>query len=87
MREIFYFQKLILNTNYGKLDALMKISFVNLKEIRKPRGKILSVWAKYKIGFEIFEKNFEFTYENLNTKLIFNPFLSDILDLCHFIQL
>ena len=43
--------------------------------------------AKNQIRFEIFEKNFKFTYENLNWKidflLVFYPIIQDI---CHFIQ-
>ena len=37
-------------------------SVVNLKEIIKPSGKILRVWAKKQLRVENFEKHFEFTY-------------------------
>ena len=40
--------------------------------------KSLRVWAKDQSIVEIFEKIFEFTNENLNGILIFNPFLSSI---------
>ena len=45
-----------------------------LKEIKKPSGKYLRVWAKNQLIFEIFEKIWKFTYKNLNGKLIFYPF-------------
>ena len=44
-----------------------------LKEIKKPRRKVLRVLAKNQLRFEIFVKIFKFTYKNLNGKLIFYP--------------
>ena len=49
-------------------------SLMILKEIKKPNGKCLRVWAKNQIRFEIYEKILKFTYKNLNGKLILNPF-------------
>ena len=49
-------------------------SSVTLKEIKKTSGKLLRVWAKNQLSFEIFEEFFEFTYENRNGKLIFTEF-------------
>ena len=34
-------------------------SLIILKEIKKPSGKSLRVWAKNQLRFEIFEKIFE----------------------------
>ena len=50
-----------------------KSFFSNLKEIKKHCGKILRVWAKNQLRFEIFEEILKFTYKNLNGKLIFYP--------------
>ena len=47
---------------------------MNLKEIKKPSGKSLRVWAKNQLRFAIFEKILKFTYKNLKGKLIFYPF-------------
>ena len=47
---------------------------MNLKEIKKPSGKSLRVWAKNQLRFAIFEKILKFTYKNLTGKLIFYPF-------------
>ena len=49
-------------------------SLIILKEIKKISGKILRVWAKNQLRFEIHEKILKFTYENLNEKLSFYPF-------------
>ena len=49
-------------------------SIIILEEIKKPSGKILRVWAKNQLRFEICEKILKFTYKNLNGKLIFYPF-------------
>ena len=49
-------------------------SLIILKEIKKPTGKFLRVWAKNQLRFEIFEKILKFTYKNLNGKLIFYLF-------------
>ena len=57
--------------DYGK-------SLIILKEIRKPSGKLLRVWGKTKLRFEIYEKTFQFAYRNLNGKLIFTHFLSHL---------
>ena len=38
---------------------------VHLKEIKKPRGKSLRVWAKYQIKEEFYRIS-EYPYENLN---------------------
>ena len=48
-------------------------SFITLKEIKKPSGKPLRVWAKYKWLFEIFEKILKFTFEDHN-EIEFYPF-------------
>ena len=42
----------------------------NQNEIKKPWGKILPFLAKNPLRFEIIDKTFEFTYENLNGKLM-----------------
>ena len=45
-------------------DGFFK-SLRNQKEIKKPRGKPLPVWAKNQQGFKIFERISIFTYEIL----------------------
>ena len=45
-----------------------------IQKSKKPRDKLLRVWAKNQLRFEIFEKISKFTYRNLNGKLIFYPF-------------
>ena len=45
-----------------------------LKEIKKPSGKFLHVWAKNQWRLKFFEKILKFTYKNLNGKLLFYPF-------------
>ena len=57
----------------ASLTEFLKFIII-LKEIQKPSGKILRVWAKNKLRFEIFEKVLKFIYTNLNGKLIFYPF-------------
>ena len=57
--------------DYGK-------SLIILKEIRKPSGKIFRVWGKTQLTFEMYAKIFQFTYRNLNGKLIFAYFLSHL---------
>ena len=47
-------------------------SLLTLKEIKRPSGKFL----EFKLRLEICVKIFEFRYENLNEKLIFNRVLS-----------
>ena len=54
-------------------------SFVNLKEVKKPCGKFLRVWAKNQLIFE----NFEFIVKNLNGKCLFYLIF---LDICHLMQ-
>ena len=49
-------------------------ALINLKEIKKPSGKFLRVWAINQLWFEIFQKILKFTYKNLNGKLLFYPF-------------
>ena len=52
--------------------------------MKKSYCKFLRVLAKNQLRFEIFEKVFKFTQENLNGKLIFTHFLSDLLELLSF---
>ena len=52
-------------------------SLIILNEIKKPTSKLLRIWAKNRLKFEMLEKIFKFTYENLNGKLIFTNFLYD----------
>ena len=52
--------------------------FNNSKINYKLSGKFLRVWTKNQFKFEIFENILKFTYENLNGKLIFTNFLSDL---------
>ena len=70
----FYFKKLILIKIKASLEFWK--SFIILKEIKKPRGKFLRVWAKNQLRFEIFQKILKFTYKNLNGKEIFTFFSS-----------
>ena len=44
----------------------------------KLAANLLRVWAKNQLRCEIFEKFFEFIYENFYRKLIFNRVLSDL---------
>ena len=69
----FDFEKPIKIRIWGTFMASWK-SLVNLKEIKKPSDKILLVWAKNQLRFEIFGKILKFTYRNLNGKVIFYPF-------------
>ena len=55
-----------------------------LKESKKPRDKFLRVWAKNQLRFEMFEKILKFTYQNLNGKVIFIHFLSNLPGLLSF---
>ena len=43
---------------------------INLKDIKKPRGKVLRFWNKHQ-RIQNFEKNLEFTLENLNGNFTF----------------
>ena len=69
----FDLKKLILIKIKASLVELWT-SVIILKEIKKPSGKFLRVWAKNQLRFEILEKILKFTYKNLNGKLIFYPF-------------
>ena len=53
-------------------------SLIIQKEINSPNGKFLRVWAKNYLRFEIFEKILKFTYKQLDGKLIFTDFISDL---------
>ena len=54
----FDLKKLILINIKASLMKFWK-SLTILKEIKKPSGKFLRVWAKNKLGFEIFWENFK----------------------------
>ena len=69
----FDLKKLILIKIKAVLMEFWK-ALIILKEIKKPSDKILRVWAKNQLRFEIFEKILKFTYRNLNEKVIFYPF-------------
>ena len=56
---------------YGK-------SLILLKVIMNPSSELLRGWGKTKLRFEIYEQIFQFTYRNLNGKLIFTRFLSHL---------
>ena len=62
----------LIKINAGLTESLMFL--IGPKEIQKPRGKILRVWAKNQLRFEIFDKFLKFKYKNLNGKLIFDQF-------------
>ena len=69
----FDLKTLILIKIKASLTEFLKCIIIR-KEIKKPSGKILRVWAKNQLGFEIFEKFLKFTYKNLNGKLIYDQF-------------
>ena len=60
LSENFLFSEANLSRNYSKIHRFLK-SFIDLKEIKKPSIKILRVWTKTQLGYEIFEKTFGFT--------------------------
>ena len=62
--RVFLFKKLILIIIKMRLMGYWK-SLIILQEIKKPSGKSLRVWVKNQLRFEIFEKVFKFTYQNL----------------------
>ena len=72
------FHEILANFDLKKLiliktkTVLMEFSnaLIILKEIKKPSDKMLRVWAKNQLIFEIFEKTFNFTYRNLNENVI-----------------
>ena len=57
-----------------KINEKFIIFWKILKEIKKPSGKFLRVWAKNQWGLKFVEKILKFTYKTHNGKLIFNPF-------------
>ena len=59
-----------------KIQAILMelwTDLIILKESKKPSDKILRVWAKNQLSFEISEKILKFTCKNLIGKLIFYP--------------
>ena len=76
--EDFVFKNLILTIIKASLVGYWTFLII-LKEITKPSGKFLRVWAKSQLRFEISEKILKTTYRNLNGKLFFAHFLSDFL--------
>ena len=59
----------------------------NARETKKASGKFLLVWAKNQVRLNIFEKNFNFPYANLNGRLTFTNFLSNLPRPLPFMQL
>ena len=57
--RVFLFKKVILITIKVRLVAYWKTLLI-LKEIKKPSGKSLRVWAKNQLRFEIVEKILKF---------------------------
>ena len=66
----FDLKKLILITIKAIFMEFSK-DLIILKESKNPSNKVLRVWAKNQLRFEIFEKILKFTCKNLNGKLIF----------------
>ena len=63
-------------------------SLILLKEINKPSGKFLRVWAKNKLRFEIFRENFKIYIQKSQWKIDFLTIFSPIFqEFCHFIHL
>ena len=63
-------------------------SLIILKEIKKPSGTFLRIWAKNQLWGEIFWETFKIYIRKsqliIDIQLIFYP---NLQDLCHFIQL
>ena len=69
----FDLKTLILIKIKASLTEFLKFIIIR-KEIKKSRGKILGVWAKNQLKFEIFEKILKCTYRILKAKMIFHQF-------------